>query len=393
MATGRRVDSVIGMTGFDVIVIGLGGMGSAAAYHLAARGRRVLGLERFGPAHDRGSSHGGSRITRQAYFEDPAYVPLLLRAHDLWSALARDSGRDVITLTGGVMVGPPDSTAVSGSRRSAEEWGLPHEMLDATEIRRRFPTLAPGPDDIALYEANAGFVRPEETVRAHLDLAGRHGADLRFEEPALRWESHGDGVRVVTGKGTYTAGHLVACPGAWAPGVLADLGVTFTVERQVQYWFEPVGGVGAFRPDRHPIYIWEDAHGVQFYGFPAADGPAGGAKVAFFRGGRVCTADTVDRTVAREEVEAMAAQVRGRIPDLPGRFLRAAACLYTNTPDEHFVIAPHPAREHVTVACGFSGHGFKFVPVVGEILADLATTRSTRHPIALFRPGRFREPV
>jgi sarcosine oxidase len=378
------------MNGFDVIVIGLGGMGGAAAFHLAARGQRVLGLERFGPAHDRGSSHGDSRVTRQAYFEDPAYVPLLLRAHDLWAALANDSGRDVITLTGGVMIGPPTSTTVAGSRRSAEEWNLPHEVLDAGDIRRRFPTLAPGPDDIALYEANAGFVRPEETVRAHLDLAGRHGADLRFEEPVRSWEARGDGVRVVTGKGTYTAGHLVVCPGAWAPELLADLGVTFTIERQVLYWFAPTGGVGPFRPERHPIYVWEDAAGSQFYGFPAIDGPDDGVKVAFFRGGRTCTADTIDRVVAPAEVEAMAAQVRGRIPDLPGRFVRAATCMYTNTPDEHFVIAPHPAHEHVTVACGFSGHGFKFVPVVGEILADLATTGTTRHPIALFAPDRFR---
>jgi sarcosine oxidase len=378
---------VIGMTGYDVIVIGLGGMGSAAAYHLAARGQRVLGLERFGPAHDKGSSHGDSRVTRQAYFEDPAYVPLLLRAHDLWSALVRDSGRDLITLTGGIMIGPPTSATVAGSRRSAQQWGLPHEMLDAADIRRRFPTLVPGATDVGLYEANAGFVRPEETVRAHLEGAERHGADLRFHEPVRSW----NGTGVVTDKGTYTAGHLVVCPGAWAPDLLADLGVPLTVERQVLYWFAPDGGVGPFRPDRHPVYIWEDAVGTQFYGFPAIDGPDDGAKVAFFRGGRTCTADTVDRAVETHEIEAMAAQLRGRIPTLPGRLLRAVTCMYTNTPDEHFVIARHPERENVTVACGFSGHGFKFVPVVGEILADLATTGTTRHPIGLFAPGRFRE--
>lgn len=375
------------VAGYDVIVIGLGGMGSAAAYHLAARGQRVLGLERFGPAHDKGSSHGDSRVTRQAYFEDPAYVPLLLRAHEMWAALARDSGRDVITLTGGVMIGPPTSATVTGSRRSAEEWGLPHEMLAAADIRRRFPTMTPAPDDIALYEPNAGFVRPEETVRAHLDLAGRHGADLRFHEPVRRWENG----TVFTGKGTYTAGQIVICPGAWAPEMLPDLGVPLTIERQVLYWFAPSGGVDPFRPERHPIYVWEDAGGRQFYGFPAIDGSDGGAKVAFFRGGRPCTADTVDRTVAPEEVDAMAAQVRGRIPDLPGRLLRAVTCMYTNTPDEHFVIARHPAHEHVTVACGFSGHGFKFVPVVGEILADLAMTGTTGHPIGLFTPARFSE--
>lgn len=390
MAPNARAGSVIAMTGFDVIIIGLGGMGSAAAHHLAGRGQRVLGLEQFGPAHDKGSSHGDSRVTRQAYFEDPAYVPLLLRAHEMYAALSRDSGRDLITLTGGIMIGPPASATVAGSRRSAEQWGLPHEMLGAADIRRRFPTLTPADDDIALFEENAGFVRPEETVRAHLEGAERRGADLRFHEPVLRWSASGSGVEVTTAQGVHTAGHLVICPGAWAPDLLADLGVPFTIERQVLYWFAPSGGVGPFRPDRHPIYIWEDAAGVQFYGFPAIDGPDGGAKVAFFRGGRPCTADTVDRAVAPAEVEAMAAQLRGRIPTLPGDLRKAVTCMYTNTPDEHFVIAPHPAHENVTVACGFSGHGFKFVPVVGEILADLATTGSTAHPIALFAPERFR---
>jgi sarcosine oxidase len=385
----RTAGTVAIVTGYDVIVIGLGGMGSAAAYHLAARGRRVLGLERFGPAHDRGASHGDSRVTRQAYFEDPAYVPLLLRAHDMYAALSRDSGRDLITLTGGIMIGPPASATVAGSRRSAEQWGLPHEMLDAADIRRRFPTMTPGTDDVALHEANAGFVRPEETVRAHLEGADRRGADLRFHEPVRRWETS-NGVRVETDKGSYTAGHLVICPGAWAPDLLPDLGVPFTIERQVLYWFAPVGGVGPFRPDRHPIYVWEDAAGAQFYGFPAIDGPDGGAKVAFFRGGRPCTAETIDRVVSAGEVDAMKAQVESRIPTLPGRLLRAVTCMYTNTPDGHFVIAPHPGHEHVTVACGFSGHGFKFVPVVGEILADLAISGTTNHPIDLFTPSRFR---
>jgi len=376
------------MPAYDVIVIGLGGMGSAAAYHLAARGQRVLGLERFGPAHDRGSSHGDSRITRQSYFEDPAYVPLLLRAYELWDKLARDSGRDVITLTGGVMVGRPDSRTVDGSRRSAEQWGLAHEMLSAADLRRRFPTLTPAADEVGLYEDNAGFVRPERTVSAHLDLAGRHGAELRYDEPALHWTSTTTGVRVQTAHGSYTAGELVICPGAWASGLLADLGVPLRVERQVQYWFEPAGGVAAFEPARHPIYIWEDAGGTQIYGFPAIDGPGGGAKVAFFRRGRPTTPDTLDRTVQDDEVRAMAAQTAPRLPDLAGRFLRAKACMYTTTADEHFVIARHPAHQHVTVACGFSGHGFKFVPVVGEILADLVGTGRTEHPIALFDPRR-----
>ncbi|MFF3684775.1 N-methyl-L-tryptophan oxidase [Streptomyces sp. NPDC002187] len=376
---------------YDVIVLGLGGMGSAAAAHLAARGSRVLGLERFGPAHDRGSSHGGSRITRQSYLEDPAYVPLLLRAYELYEQVTRDTGRDIAVLCGGVMVGRPDSRTVAGSLRSAQQWDLPHEMLDAKEIRRRFPTLTPGAGDVALHEARAGLLRPESTVAAHLQLAARHGADLRFEEPAMRWESFGGGVRVHTAQGSYSAGHLVICPGAWAPQLLADLGVSVRVERQVMYWFQPHGGTGPYLPERHPVYIWEDAAGVQIYGFPAIDGPDGGAKVAFFRqGGTPCTPDTIDRTVHDHEVAAMARQTSKFLPGLPGTFLSAATCMYSSTPDEHFVIARHPAHpDTVSVACGFSGHGFKFVTVVGEILADLALTGATRHPIDLFAPGRL----
>jgi monomeric sarcosine oxidase len=374
---------------YDVVVLGLGGMGSAAAAHLTARGQRVLGLERFGPAHDRGSSHGGSRITRQAYFEDPAYVPLLLRAYELWDRLRADSGADVHVRTGGVFLGRPESRTVAGGLGAAREWGLEHELLDASAIRRRFPTLTPADDEVGLVEAAAGFARPEATVTAHLDLAAARGAELRFGEPALSWTATpGGGVRVRTAAGEHEAGALVVSPGSWAPEVLAGLGLPLTVERQVMYWFQPSGGTGAWTPDRHPIYIHEAADGTQVYGFPAIDGPDGGAKVAFFRRGAPCTPETIDRTVHPEEVAAMAGHLAGILPTLPGRFLTAVTCMYTTTPDEHFVIATHPEHPQVTVACGFSGHGFKFVPVVGEVLADLATTGATRHPIGLFDPRR-----
>jgi sarcosine oxidase len=373
-------------TGYDVIVVGLGGMGSAAAYHLAARGRRVLGLERHEPAHDKGSSHGGSRIIRQAYFEDPGYVPLLLRAYELWEKLAADSQRDVYRLTGGLFIGPPDCQIVSGSLRASRQWDLPHELLDAAEITARFPNFTPHPEDIALYDPKAGFARPELTVRAHLEIAEKAGATLQFGEPVLDWNQTAAGIRVITSRGSYTAGQLVICPGAWAPQVLGQFGVPITVERQVMYWLDPTGGVSRF--EDHPIFIHENAAGVHTYGFPAIDGPRGGVKVAFARNGIACTPDTIDRVVHEREISEIRARVAELLPALAGKCLRAATCMYSNTPDRHFVIGRHPQCADVIMACGFSGHGFKFVPVVGEILADLAIDRATDHPIALFDPQR-----
>lgn len=371
----------------SVLVVGLGGMGSAAAQHLAERGVRVTGLERYTPAHALGSSHGGSRVVRQAYFEDPAYVPLLLRAYELWDAL-NATGTEVLTRTGGLFCGLPSSETVSGALRSAREWGLAHETLDAAEIRTRFPTFAPGDDEVGVFETEAGFARPEDTVATQLELAARAGADLHFDEPVLEWgTTPGGGAWARTAAGTHTADHLVLCPGAWAPQLLSDLAVPMTVERQVMHWFDPVGGVGPWVD--HPVYVHEDAAGSQVYGFPAHDGPAGGAKIAFFRRGTEADPDALDRTVTDEEVDVMRRRATTILPGLDGPSLRATACMYTTTPDHHFVVAPHPAHDAVTVACGFSGHGFKFVPVVGEVLADLATTGATAHPIGLFDPARF----
>jgi sarcosine oxidase len=373
----------------DVIVAGLGGMGSAAAYQLAGRGKRVLGLERFSPAHDRGSSHGRSRIIRQAYFEGTEYVPLLLRAYELWERLEEETGQELMTLTGGLLIGREDGDLVSGSIQSAEAHDLPYELLDAREIRRRFPAYAPDPETVALYEERAGFVRPEESVKAHLDRAASSGADLRFEEPVLSWEATEGGVRVETPKGSYEAERLVISPGAWAPQLLAELDLPLEVERQVMYWFEPTGGLYLFSPDLFPIFIWEPDDGNMFYGFPAQDDDRG-VKVAFFRAGGVTTTpETIDREVHEEEIGFLRGYLAEHVPDLAGRCLDARACMYTNTPDEHFVISVHPEHPQVTIACGFSGHGYKFCGVVGEILADLATEGSTRHPIDLFSPARL----
>lgn len=367
----------------DVIVVGAGGMGSAAILELARRGQRVLGLDRYGPAHALGSSHGGSRVYRQCYLEDPAYVPLLLRAWDRWHAL----GEGCFVPTGGLYVGSPDGDTFGGSLRAAREWGLPHEVLGPAEVADRFPTFALRPGELALYEQRAGFARPERTVATQLRLATAAGAELRFDEPALDWSASPSGVRVRTAAGTYEAGVLVLSPGAWAPE-LAGLDLPMVVERQVMHWLAPSGDIGPWVD--HPVFICGDGPD-QIYGFPAVDGPAGGVKVSFFRAGAPTTPATVDRTVRPAEVAELRQRAREVFPGLDGPALDARVCLYTTTPDEHFVIGRHPAHDTVVVACGFSGHGFKFVPVVGEILADLALDGATRHPIALFDP--LRRPV
>jgi sarcosine oxidase len=373
---------------YDVIVVGLGGMGSAAAAHLARRGRRVLGLEQFTPAHDRGSSHGDSRVYRQAYFEHPDYVPLLLRAYDLWQELGRHHGTELLTVTGGLMIGPPDSRTVTGSLASAQQWGLAHEMLDAAEIHARFPAFTPAADEIALFESNAGYVRPEATVSAHLGLAAEAGADLRFGQSVTGWSAQGDRVTVTTAEETFTGDRLVLAAGAWASRVIADLGMPLVVERQVQMWFRPPGGTASFDKSRFPVYVWDSIDGTQAYGFPHNEPADEGVKSALFRNGTLTDPDYLRRQVDPAEAQPLRDFLTSRIPGLPGELVRAVPCMYTSTPDEHFVLGLHPDHEQVVLAAGFSGHGFKFAPVIGEVLADLAVDGATTFDIGLFDPAR-----
>jgi sarcosine oxidase len=371
-------------------------MGSAAAYHLARRGRRVLGLERFTPAHDQGSSHGGSRIIRLAYFEGPEYVPLLLRTYELWRELERDSGSELLVQTGGLLLGPPGSELVTRTQATAAQFDLAHEVLDGPAVRQRVPTLAAEDDTIALFDPAAGLVRPEATVAAHLRLAETAGAELRFGVPVTGWQADpGDAVVVRAAGETFAARQLVVCPGAWAPALLPDMEIPLSVERQVNTWFQPVGGLAPFRPDRHPVWVWDPGDGRDadsfpgfVYGVPAIDGPDGGMKINVM-GERRCTPETIDRTVSDEELDAITAEVRRRLTVDVGPVVRADTCMFENTPDNHFVVGLHPGQPQVTVAAGFSGHGFKFVPVMGEILADLVCDGTTVHPLALFDPDRF----
>jgi sarcosine oxidase len=376
---------------YDVIVLGLGAMGSAAAYHLAARGKRVLGLERFDVAHDLGSSHGDSRIIRQAYHEHPSYVPLALRAYELWERLEQDSRKSILRKTGGLMIGPPGSPVVEGAIHSATLHNLTFESLTAKELKRRFPALHPRTDETAMYEPLAGFLRPEVAIRAHLQLAAQAGAELHFQEQVAAWSARasGEGVTVTTTAGRYQAARLVVAPGAWAPDVLSELQLDFDVRRHVMCWFTPPGDLAAFQPDNFPIYIWDVDGRNCFYGFPVTDGLDGGAKAAMHSGGQQCTAESVNRDVSAADIEEVRGYLKRFIPGLAGECRRTATCLYTLTKDEHFIVSRHPRHAQVSVAAGFSGHGFKFSCVIGEILADLAIEGKTNLSIDFLSPGRL----
>jgi sarcosine oxidase len=351
---------------YDVVVLGLGVMGSATAWHLARRGLRVLGLEQFAPAHDRGSSHGLSRVIRKAYFEHPDYVPLVHRAYELWEELERACGRELLRKTGGLMIGRPDSAVVEGSQKSARLHGIRHRMLEGAELRERFPVLRFREDEVALEEFDAGVLLAEEAVLAFQGEARRHGAELRFGVPA----------RV----GEVPARKTIVTAGAWLPGLFP--GLPLKVERQVLFWFDPVADRGRF-----PLFIWE-RDGRPAYLIP--DIRDHGVKIAFHHGGEITSPDRLRREVGADEVEEMRRRLADSVPSLNGPLRRSAVCMYTNTPDEHFALGALPSDPDVLVGSPCSGHGFKFAPVVGEILADLAVDGRTRHPIGRFGLDRFR---
>jgi sarcosine oxidase len=326
-------------------------------------------------------------MIREAYFEHPSYVPLVWRAYELWETLEREAGRLLLLTTGGIMLGRPDTFLIRGALESARTHGLSHEVLDAAAVRRRFPVFAPADDMLGVLEPRAGVLFPEECVLAHLQQAARAGAELHHEEPVLAWAASPQGVEVQTPHGRYEAGGLVVTPGPWACDVLAELSLPVVVERQVVGWFQPVARRAAFEPEACPVFIWH-LDGRFFYGFPSLGD--GSVKVAEHKTGHPTTADTVNRQIAPEEIEELRRDFIARcLPDANGPLRDSGTCLYTMTPDAHFIIDVHPHHANVVVACGFSGHGFKFTPVVGEILADLLLDGRTAHDVSLFAIDRF----
>ncbi|HVK15506.1 MAG TPA: N-methyl-L-tryptophan oxidase [Fimbriiglobus sp.] len=370
---------------YDAIVLGVGGMGSSALFELARRGRRVLGLEQYPLVHDRGSSHGHTRIIRRAYYEHPAYVPLVRLAYERWYDLEQRTGRHLLTECDCLTVGPPDGELVQGVRRSAAEHGLSIEELTAAEIVRRFPAIRPGDEMAGVLEHGAGLLYVEECVRAHIDSAVSLGAQVHAEEPAVGWEPDGDGVTVRTAKGTYHAARLVVTAGAWATRLLADVGVPLTVMRQVLLWFAPTDPA-LFRRDRFPIYLMDTPDGA-FYGVPAID-PRGHKAARHYGAPELPGPDGVDWAVRDADETPVRAFFRKHLPSADGPQTFGQVCMYTLTPNRHFVIDVHPKWPQVVLAAGFSGHGFKFASAVGEVLADLAESGRTPHPIDMFRQCR-----
>lgn len=371
---------------YDAIVVGLGAMGSQSLAHLARREVRVLGLDRFTPPHDLGSSHGRSRIIREAYFEDPIYVPLVQRAYECWAELEAESGTTLLRRTGGLCYGPPDGELVSGARRSAELHGLPFESLDADALRKRFPAFVVDDGWTGVLEPRAGMLDPEKAIAAALAVAARHGAEVRTGETVLRWRQEGDGVVVETDQGRYAAAQLVLSAGMWIGELVPELALPFSVQRNVLYWFSPRSESPLFGPERFPVFLGELAPDLMWYGFPDT---GDGVKVALHHHGPIVSPDSVDRTVSRAEVEYLRTLLQRYLPAANGALRETGVCTYTNVPDEHFVIDRHPAASRVWVASPCSGHGFKFSVAIGEVLADLVMGDRPRFDLKPFSIARF----
>jgi sarcosine oxidase len=371
---------------YDVIVLGVGGMGSAACLHLARRGVRVLGLEQFPLVHDRGSSHGQTRIIRQAYFEHPDYVPLLFRTYDLWQDLEQSSEQLLFRRIGLVLSGRPDGETIRGAKLSANLHRLAIDTLTSSEAHSLWPTLTFPEDHEIVFESAAGMLFVEQCVQAHIDQAVRSGARIQSDEAVRDWSSDGKTVTVRTDRDEYVARSLVITAGAWSAGCLKDLGIALTVLRKYVGWFAVRHG--DFRADSGmPTYFFELPHGT-FYGFPSLDGQL--VKVAEHSGGQVVKdPHKVQRSRQDGDTDRLAEFIRWHLPGLLPIPSQDSVCLYTLSSDQHFVVDLHPQWRNVVLAAGFSGHGFKFAPVIGEALADLVLTGQSPLPIQFLKLARF----
>lgn len=374
---------------YDVAVIGLGAMGSAALAQCAGRGASCIGLEQFTPAHHFGSSHGKSRLIRKAYFEDPAYVPLLHRTYDLWRELERESGEELLRITGLLTVGESGSELITGTERAAREHNLALEIWSPADVRARFPMLQLRAGEVGLFEGDGGVLAPERAVSAQLRLAQSRGAQTSFGVAMERWEPSGTGFRIRTSEGAeMEARSLILTLGPWFQETLESLGVSIRVQRNVQAWFAPA--TKAYEAaSRFPAFLINRPDlPAPLYGVPDF---SQGLKAAFHGLGEFTVADRIDRMIdPARDLEPLVRAMEQWMPGSTASRLGASACMYTLTPDQHFVIDRHPEHPQAILCGGFSGHGFKFAPVVGEIAADLALEAASRHQIDFLSLRRFR---
>jgi sarcosine oxidase len=387
------------MAKYQIIVLGLGAMGSAALLQLARRGVRVLGLDQFSPPHDFGSSHGGTRITRLAIGEGDHYTPYVQRSHELWREIEAECDASLLTATGGLIISSDAKSSFThvenffrNTVAAAKKYRIAHELLDAVQIRNRFPQFKVRDDEVGYFEPAAGFLRPEDCLRAQLKLAGNHGAAIHLNEKMLGFEQGTGGVTVTTDKGRYFADRLIVAAGAWLPQLLGSrYSSIFKVYRQVMFWFDVEGPLAPFLADRFPIFIWELQDSAQaIYGFPAVDGAGGGVKIASEQYEMITTPQAQARDVSDGDIAAMHSRcVAPYFSGVSSRCVKASTCLYTVTPDFGFVIDALPGSDRVTLVSACSGHGFKHSPAIGEALCDLVTGGRGRFDLGPFRLGRF----
>ena len=373
---------------YDAIVLGVGGMGSAALYHLAHRGLRVLGIERYNIPHEMGSSHGLTRIIRLAYYEHPAYVPLLRRAYELWRQLEHTVQERLLIITGSIDASAEDGEVFKGSRASCDIHHLPHEVLDSRELNSRFPGYQLPQDITAVYQPDGGFLLSERCIVAHVTAAQELGAEVHGQEQVLGWEPKGHGVAIHTDREHYNADKLVICAGAWGAKLVPELAVLAVPERQVLAWFQP-SRPALFRMQTFPVFNIAVEEG-RYYGFPLYGIP--GFKVGRYHHlEQRVDPDQMDRQAHRDDEDVLRRFTARYFPAAVGPTMSLKTCLFTNTPDEHFILDLHPQWPQVCMAAGFSGHGFKFCSVIGEIMADLAQTGRSQHNLDLFRLQRFQK--
>jgi sarcosine oxidase len=376
---------------FDVIVVGLGAMGAATLDQLARRGVRVLGLEQFGVAHEHGSSGGDSRLIRKAYFEHPNYVPLLERAYANWDDLEARTGERVLFRTGVVYLGLPESDVIAGSRRSARTYGLACDTLGPAALATRAPVLRVPPGAVALHEPEGGFVLSTRAIRLFCEEALRNGARIRAGEAVSAWRETADGIEVDTATETYRADRLVISAGSWTGALLQRIPVPLAVTRQTLFWLWPETPA-RFTLGALPCWGAEvPGFPGMLYGFPmlpATLAATPGLKIAHHHPGEPCAPGAARSASAREFEPLRPALSEVFDADL-GTVIAAKVCTYTSSPDHHFVVDHYPGSARVAIACGFSGHGFKFASVIGEALADLATEGRSGLPIEFLGLGRF----